>query len=187
MAWDLTWWGFQAWLPSYLLKARGFTLLHTGIVTALPFAAGFVGMLGSAYVSDRIGKRKPVLILVLLGNALFMLLTATATSSTLAVVFLTATGFFLPAIQGPFWSLPMDLLPSGVMGYSTGVINTGGQIAGIGAPVVIGTLIQLTGHYEAGFLFMAAAAVLAAALVAILKEPSARAARPSSSRGAGIG
>lgn len=170
MTWDVTWWGFQAWLPSYLLKVRGFTLIHTGITTALPFAAGFVGLLTSAYISDRIGRRKPVLVAVLLGNALFMLLTAMATNAAMAVVFLTATGFFLPAIQGPFWSLPMDLLPSRVMGYSAGFINTGGQIAGIGAPIAIGALIQLTGHYDAGFIFMATSAALSALLVITLRE-----------------
>jgi sugar phosphate permease len=170
MTWDVTWWGFSAWLPSYLLKARGFTLLHTGALTALPYAAGFVGLLVAAYVSDRSGKRKSVLVVVLLGNALFMLLTATAANATWAVIFLTAAGFFLPAVQGPFWSLPMDLLPSRVMGYSTGFINTGGQIAGIGSPIILGALIQFTGHYDAGFVFMAISAGLSAVLAATLRE-----------------
>ena len=100
----------------------------------------------------RTARRKPRLVLasVLLGNALFMLLTATAANATTAVVFLTATGFFLPAIHGPFWSLVMDLLPSRVIGSSSGFLNTGGQIAGITSPIIIGALIQLTGHYEAG-------------------------------------
>lgn len=179
MAWDVTWWGFQAWLPSYLLNVRGFTLVRTGAVTALPFAAGFLGVLISAYVSDRSRKRKSVLVAVLLGNALFMLLTATATNTTTAVIFLTATGFFLPAIQGPFWSLPMDLLPSRVMGYATGFINTGGQIAGIGSPIVIGALIELTGQYDAGFIFMAISAGVSALLVATLREPGGRASAPA--------
>jgi sugar phosphate permease len=170
MTWDVTWWGFQAWLPSYLLKARGFTLLKTGAVATMPFAAGFVGLLIAAFAADRIGRRKPVLVAVLLGNALFMILTATAPNRTAAVIFLTATGFFLPAIQGPFWSLPMDLLPSRVMGYSAGFINTGGQIAGVAAPIVIGALIQLTGRYDAGFLFMALSAALSCLLVVTLKE-----------------
>ncbi len=158
MAWDVTWWGFQAWLPSYLLKVRHFTLVNTGAVAGLPFAAGFVGLLIASYIADWTGKRKAVLVSVLLGNALFMLLTATAGSATMAVIFLSATGFFLPAIQGPFWSLAMDLLPSRVMGYSSGFINTGGQIAGIASPIVIGALIQFTGHYDAGFIFMALSA-----------------------------
>jgi sugar phosphate permease len=171
MTWDVTWWGFQAWLPSYLLKVRGFTLVKTGAVAALPFAAGFIGLLTSAYLADLTRKRKAILISVLLGNAFFMLLTATATTATSAVIFLTATGFFLPAIQGPFWSLSMDLLPSKVMGYSSGFINTGGQIAGIASPVVMGALIQLTGHYSAGFTFMAISAGLSALLVAMLRTP----------------
>src|SRR5581483_6834583 len=171
MTWDVTWWGFQAWLPSYLLRARNFTLVKTGAVATLPFAAGFIGLLIAAYISDRTGRRRPVLIWLLLGNAIFMLLTATAPNSTMAVIFLTATGFFLPAIQGPFWSLPMDLLPARVMGYSTGFINTGGQIAGICAPVVIGALIEITGQYDAGFIFMAGSAAVSALLVALLKEP----------------
>jgi sugar phosphate permease len=174
MTWDVTWWGFQAWLPSYLFNVRGFTLMRTGALTALPFAAGFAGVLLAGYVSDRTRRRKSVLVAVLLGNALFMLLAATTTSATSAVIFLTATGFFLPAIQGPFWSLPMDLLPSRVMGYATGFINTGGQIAGVGAPIVIGALIEQTGRYDAGFIFMALSAVLSALLVVTLRETGSR-------------
>ena len=169
MAWDATWWGFQAWLPSYLFD-RGFTLVKTGMAAALPYAAGFAGMLISAHVSDRLRNRRAVLITVLLGNAICMLLTSRAPSNALAVIFLTATGFFLPAIHGPFWSLPMDLLPSHVIGASAGFINTAGQIAGLASPVIIGALVQSTGAYEWAFLFMALSAALSAFLVMTLQE-----------------
>ena len=174
MTWDVTWWGFQAWLPSYLLKERGFTLLATGAVAGLPFAAGFIGIVAAGYISDRTRKPRWVLASVLVGNALFMLLTATAANATMAVVFLTATGFFLPAVHGPFWSLFMDLLPSRAIGSSSGFLNTGGQIAGIAAPVIIGALIELTGHYEAGFIFMALSAGVSALLTGVLKESKVR-------------
>ena len=173
MTWDVTWWGFQAWLPSYLF-GRGFTLIKTGAVATLPFAAGFVGLIVSAHISDRIGNRKLVLVPALVGNALCMLLIPAAPTTVWAVVALMAVGFFLPAIQGPFWSLPMDLLPAKVMGYSSGFINTGGQIAGVAAPVAIGALIELTGHYEAGFVLMSVSAAISALLVISLKEPGAR-------------
>jgi sugar phosphate permease len=83
-----------------LLKERGFTLIGTGAVAALPFAAGFIGILFAAYISDRTRRPRLVLASVLLGNALFMLLTATAGNATTAVVFLTATGFFLRRFTG---------------------------------------------------------------------------------------
>ncbi len=179
MTWDVTWWGFQAWLPSYLFRVKGFTLIKTGAVAGLPFAAGFIGLMISSHLSDWTRKRKPILIAILLGNALFMLLTAMAGSATSAVIFLTATGFFLPAIQGPFWSLVMDLLPARVMGYSSGFINTGGQIAGIASPVVMGALIQLTGRYDAGFIFMAISASVSALLVFTLNAAKVQASTPA--------
>jgi MFS family permease len=145
-------------------------LVKSGALSSLPFAAGFLGVLAAAYIADRTGKRRAVLAAVLLGNALFMLLTATAPNATLAVVFLTCTGFFLPSVQGPFWSLPMDMLPPRVMGYASGFINTGGQIAGVASPVVIGALIQWTGRYDAGFIFMAISAITSAILVGLLGE-----------------
>lgn len=168
MTWDFVWWGFQAWLPSYLLNARGFTLVRTGAITALPFAAGFVGLLIFSYFADRTGRPRTFLVAALAGSALFLVLTATASNAAWAIVFLTATGFFLPAIQGPFWALPMDMLPSSVMGYSAGFINTGGQIAGVVAPILIGSLIQRTRDYHAGFVAMALSAVLSAVLVLTL-------------------
>jgi len=172
LMWDVTWWGFQAWLPSYLLRVRGFTLVNTGLVLVLPYAAGFIGVLTCGYISDVSRKRKPVLIAVLLGNSIFMLLTATASNVKIAILFMTVTGFFLPAIQGPFWSLVMDTLPATVLGYSSGFINTGGQIAGVISPIIIGALIQRTGHYSAGFLFMAVSAALSAFLVLALPKPN---------------
>jgi len=63
------------------------------------------------------------------------------------------------------------MLPSDVMGYSSGFINTGGQIAGIISPILIGALIQLTHKYVAGFAFMSASAAISAILVALLKDP----------------
>ncbi|MHB1652757.1 MAG: MFS transporter [Desulfitobacteriaceae bacterium] len=171
MTWDVTWWGFLSWLPTYLYTARGFTLMKTGVIAALPFVAGLIGMLIAGYISDKIKRRKVVLIPVLLGDALFMLLTATAPNSTMAIIYLTATGFFLSSLYGPFWALPMDLLPARVMGYSSGFINFGGQIAGFTAPIIIGVLVQKTGNFAAGFVFMAIAATVSAIIVATLKEP----------------
>jgi len=168
MLWDVTWWGFGAWLPSYLFKVRGFSMAHTGWVTAMPYAAGFIGVSVAGWISDRTGRRKTVLAVVLVGIAVFLVLTAIAPNVTTAVICLTAAGFFLPAVHGPFWALPMDMLPSRVMGYAAGFVNTGGQIAGIASPIVIGALIQWTGSYYAGFIFMAISATISALLVATL-------------------
>lgn len=170
MTWDVTWWGFLSWLPTYLYSARGLTLTKTGLMTALPYVVGLAGMLLAGYLADKLKSRKAVMIPVLIGNAVFMTMMAFATSATSVVIALIGIGFFLPAMYGPFWSLPMDLLPSKVMGYAAGFINFGGQIAGFTAPIVIGALVQGSGHYVAGFVFMAVSAVVSLVLTVSLKE-----------------
>jgi Sugar phosphate permease len=170
MTWDTTWWGFLSWLPTYLYSARGFTLIKTGLLTSLPYLVGLIGMVLAGYIADRLHNRKIVIIPALLGNALFMVLTVFSPNVTTAIICLIGLGFFLPSVYGPFWSLPMDLLPSQVMGYAAGFINLGGQIAGFVAPIVIGYLVQSTGNYVAGFIFMAIAAVLSAIITMTLSE-----------------
>jgi MFS family permease len=170
--WDITWWGFISWVPSYLYSGRSFSLEKTGLLTSLPFAVGIIGMLGAGYAADRIAKRRTVIMVCLVGNATFLTLLAFAKSPAAAIACLVGVGFFLPAMYGPFWSLPMQLLPSSLMGAGAGLINFAGQIAGFVSPIVIGYTVGVTGTYTAGFLFLAAAAVTCLLITATLREPS---------------
>lgn len=170
--WDITWWGFISWVPSYLYSGRSFSLEKTGLFASLPFAVGIIGMLGAGYAADRIAKRRTVIMVCLVGNATFLTLLAFAKSPAAAIACLVGVGFFLPAMYGPFWSLPMQLLPSSLMGAGAGLINFAGQIAGFVSPIVIGYTVAVTGTYTAGFLFLAAAAVTCLLITATLREPS---------------
>src|SRR5215510_583030 len=50
-------WGLNAWLPTYLQKARGFDLLSTGFYSSLPFFLMIIGQFLFAWVSDVLGRR----------------------------------------------------------------------------------------------------------------------------------
>lgn len=177
--WDITWWGFISWVPSYLYSGRAFSLEKTGLLASLPFAVGIIGMLGAGYAADRIAKRRTVIMVCLVGNATFLALLAFAKSPAAAIACLIGVGFFLPAMYGPFWSLPMQLLPSSLMGAGAGLINFAGQLAGFISPIVIGWTIAVTGTYTAGFLFLAAAAVVCLMITASLREPSHEVPQPA--------
>ncbi|BBY19920.1 MFS transporter [Mycobacterium stomatepiae] len=170
--WDIAWWGFLSWVPSYLYSGRSFSLEKTGLLASLPFVVGIVGMLVAGYAADRIAKRRTVIMVCLAGNAAFLTLLAFANTPATAITCLIGVGFFLPAMYGPFWSLPMQLLPSSLMGAGAGLINFAGQIAGFVSPIVIGYTVGVTGTYTAGFLFLAAAAVTCFLITATLREPA---------------
>src|SRR5215475_9698571 len=93
---------FLAWLPSYLVDARGFTLLKVGIFASLPLFAGVIGDTVGGLATDWLLKktgnnkfaRRVVAITGLLGCAAFMFPAALTDDAYTAVYCLTAAMFF---------------------------------------------------------------------------------------------
>lgn len=165
---DITFWGFVSWLPSYLMKVRGFSLLQTGINGSIPFFVGTLGMLVGGYLSDRIkGQRKWMFIPNALIAGFFLYLTYTVPSADMAVAYQSVSAFFMFLAMAAFWGLVMDTIPPHIMGSSSGTVNFGGQVAGFISPFVMGYLIDTSkGSFDTAFVFLIAA-VVASAIVAL--------------------
>lgn len=165
---DITFWGFVSWLPSYLMKVRGFSVIKTGILGSLPFFVGTVGMLIGGYLSDRFkGYRKWLFIPNTLIAAGFLYLTYSVTSADWAVVFQCVSSLFMFLAFAAFWGLVIDAIPPVIMGASSGTVNFGGQVAGFISPFVMGYLIDTNqGSFDLAFMFLIVAAI-GSALVAL--------------------
>jgi len=164
---DITFWGFVSWLPSYLMKVRGFSLIKTGITGSIPFFVGTVGMLIGGYLSDRMkGQRKWMFIPNALIASFFLYMTYTVVSADMVVVYQSISAFFMFLAMSAFWGLVMDTIPAHIMGSSSGTVNFGGQVAGFISPFVMGYLIDKNnGSFDAAFIFLIVA-MLASVVVA---------------------
>ena len=165
---DITFWGFVSWLPSYLMKVRGFSLIKTGITGSIPFFVGTVGMLVGGYLSDRMkGQRKWMFIPNALIASFFLYMTYTVVSADMVVVYQSISAFFMFLAMSAFWGLVMDTIPAHIMGSSSGTVNFGGQVAGFISPFVMGYLIDVNnGSFDEAFIFLIVA-MLASAVVAL--------------------
>nr|WP_320147607.1 MFS transporter [uncultured Anaeromusa sp.] len=165
---DITFWGFVSWLPSYLMKVRGFSLIKTGITGSIPFFVGAVGTVVGGYLSDRIkGQRKWLFVPNALIAGFFLYLTYTVPSADMAVVYQSISSFFMFLAMAAFWGLVMDTIPTHIMGASSGTVNFGGQVAGFISPFVMGYLIDSSGgSFDTAFVFLIIAMV-ASAVVAL--------------------
>jgi sugar phosphate permease len=168
---DITFWGFVSWLPSYLMKIRGFSVIKTGILGSLPFFIGTIGMLAGGYLSDKFkGSRKWLFIPNTLIAAGFLYLTYSVTSAAWAVVFQCVSALFMFLAFAAFWGLVIDAIPPEIMGASSGTVNFGGQLAGFVSPILMGYLIDVNqGSFDMAFMFLIIAAV-GSALVALTVE-----------------
>jgi MFS family permease len=165
---NLAYWGFTTWLPTYLVKARGFSMVEMGVIASLPFFAGTIGVILGGRMSDtyfRTSRRTPIIVSQLL-SALLLYLTFTSASTTMLIVCQTSAGFFLMFFFGVFWALPMNTIPARYMGVTAGFVNMAGQIAAFTAPMVIGYLVGVSGGgFGSTFAFMIDALLLSCALV----------------------
>jgi MFS family permease len=166
-------WVYLTWMPSYLKESRGFDLKQLALFTALPLLAGVIGDTLGGVVSDRIFKitgrlrlaRCSVLVVGMGGSLAFLLPMVNTTSPLMAVMFLSASFFFLEITNPVLWTLPLDIAGK-YAGTAGGMMNTGFGVAGMVSPVVFGYLIGTTGSYTLPFTI--SAALLAVGIVAAL-------------------
>lgn len=161
---NVAFWGFNGWMPTYLSQERHINLKALGPLASVPYLCGFVGMV----VIGKLGAgalfhRRAALIAASYGlAALFLCVTFTAATVPRCLAGLSLAAFFLYGGFGPFWAVALDLTPDAIRGAFTGFVNLGGQIGGFAAPIAVGALVTRTKSFTDGFLLMTAALVLAA-------------------------
>ncbi len=166
MAFNVAFWGFLGWMPSYLSLSRHIELSHLGFDASLPYIAGFLGMLVFGWLGSGplYRYRAPLVAVGYLCAAAALYATYTAETVSGCVTGLSVAGFFLYGGFGPVWAIALDLTPPGARGAFSGFVNCGGQIGGFFAPIVVGYLVSFTGgSFTGGFLFMMAGLVIGAA------------------------
>jgi sugar phosphate permease len=143
---NMTNWGLSNWLPTYLLQARGFGVVRTGIFAAFPFLAGAVGYFLGGYLSDKYFRDRrqiPISVGLLIGGGLTYL-AAVAPTGEWAIAALVAVFLCLFTALGGIFTLPLVLVPSEAVAGVFGIVNTVGQIAAFLSPLLIGYLLNVT-------------------------------------------
>jgi len=165
-------WGFLSWVPNYLREDRHIPLVKSGMVGALPYFAGFVGMMLAGYLGSSVfANRRPVLVaacyLLAAGGLLIAL---TAGSVFVCLCGLCFCGFFLYGGFGPFWAVAIDLAPPNARGVFTGSVNCCGQIGAFGSQIIIGFLADRMKSFSGAILFMTGALICSAMVMLALQR-----------------
>ncbi|MEI7671577.1 MAG: MFS transporter, partial [Deltaproteobacteria bacterium] len=147
-----TWWLFLNWLPTYLVQARGYTIIKMGFYASLPWLAALISSNMAGWISDGLVRRglstgKARRALIYGGGpamALCLWLSTQAGNAEMAVGLITATIFLAGLTLPAYWSLPMDM-NVGKTGLITGMMNTGSALAAIVAPGMTGYIAMWFG------------------------------------------
>jgi sugar phosphate permease len=156
-------WGLNSWLPSYLIKVRGFDPRQTSLYSFLPFFMMFLGEVGAAALSDRIGRRAIICLGGLFSAGVAMYAVSVVSDAQTAALLIAVSAFFWGSALPPLFALSLQILPARAVASGVGVFNGIGNIVGALSPVAIGALIAHTGSFDAGLMVLVGATILGSA------------------------
>jgi ACS family tartrate transporter-like MFS transporter len=163
--------GVAFFLPT-IVKGFGVSNFQTGLLAALPFVFGAIGMVLLGRNSDRTLKRKEhvcfamILAAVGVGGAgLF-----SAPFMVLGLLCLGQIG--VSAMPPLFWPIPSAFLTGTSAAAGIAAINSLGNLSGFGGPYIMGYLRDLTGNFTAGLIVLGGCALAGGIVIMMVRADS---------------
>jgi ACS family tartrate transporter-like MFS transporter len=159
--------GLSFFLPQ-IVKAFGVSNVAAGLITAVPYLVGAIGMILWGMHSDRVGERKWHAVVALLAIIVGLGLASTTTDPTIKMLFLCVAGFGFFAVLPVFWTLPTAFLSGAGAASGIAAVNSIGNLGGYFGPQAFGLLRDHTGSDVAGLIFLAGCAFIGMLIVLLL-------------------
>ncbi|WP_407575200.1 MFS transporter [Raoultella terrigena] len=159
------------WLPYYLQSERGIAGSETGFITSLVAWISIPGALLFSSLSDRLGKRKPLILLLVPVAILSMLSIIWMPNMTGVIVALCVYGLVGKLALDPVLvALVADSVDENNYSSAFGLFNFIGMSSSILAPVIAGAARDMTGSLASSFYVSAALLVVGLVGMLFLKE-----------------
>lgn len=163
-AYNIGYWGYVGWMPTYLVSAHGIDIKKLGLLGSIPYACGVAGLLLTGWLgSGPLYRFRPHLLAasyVVAAAALTIAFRADHLPVTMAGLSLAA--FCLFGGLSLFSAIVLEFAPADRRGTYAGIVATAGQLGGIIAPALIGRMVTQSGNFGTGFALMIGAFLIAA-------------------------
>ncbi|MBD2309604.1 MFS transporter [Chroococcidiopsis sp. FACHB-1243] len=161
--------GMLNWLPTYFNRAKGIDFERLGYPLAIVFTAGIIGIALMAYLGDKLQRRA---LLASIGFAIagvFVYIASNANVLWLLILCFAIAVFFQSAYGAQEYALVQRLLPSNRVGAGTGLYNGLSILfGGVGGSLIPGSIVAVTGSFDAAIFSIVVGALLAAFVMLVL-------------------
>lgn len=163
----------MAWLPTYLLVVKQFSLVDMGIIASAPWIGAVIGNLLGGVLSDKLlkGRRKPGMMISALTTTVMMALIVLIPGGALYYGFMFfITGVLLCVGYSNYMSYPMGVVTKDKFPLAVAIVNMCGQFGGAAAPLVVGIILDTYG-WNMSFVFLGIISLLTFFILFSMTEP----------------
>jgi MFS transporter, ACS family, hexuronate transporter len=172
---DPVWWLYLFWVPDFLHKTHGITLLTIGVPLVTIYLAADIGSVGGGWLSSSLIRRgwtvnasRKTAMLVCASCAVPMLFAAHASRLWVAVALLCLATAAHQGWSANLFTLSSDMFPRNAVASVIGIVGTIGAIGGMLIAEAVGFVLQRTGSYTLIFAFAACAYLVALGLIHLI-------------------
>jgi len=151
--------GITFFLPQ-IVKGLGHSNFMTGMLTAIPYTVGVLGLLAFGYSSDRLMERRRHLITAATVGGIGFLLAAWAGNSYWALAAMCIATIGTYGSRPTMWPMPSQFLTGASAAVGIALINSIGNLGGYVGPFVVGWIRDSTKSFEMAVYFLAACAFM---------------------------
>ena len=163
---------FLTWLPGYLQAEKGFTVMESGLYTAIPYFGAAVLAILIGALSDRLltpiaiaaGKRRFVIGAVLLASSTILLVPMLDSTWSILLAITISLACCASAIALDL-SLINDLVQAeSDVGTAAGFVTAVGNFFGLAAPILTGYVVASSGSFAMAFVVVGILLIVGAVL-----------------------
>jgi MFS family permease len=160
------------WLPLYLKDSRGLSVLNTGGYLLVIILGSFAGYLVSAYLADRLGRKRTLILFAGFSFLTVWLYTSLPMGNSAVLILGFPLGFFASGSFSPMGAFFTELFPTVVRGSGQGFAYNSGRGVGALFPTLVGYLSNHIPLGQAIAVFSLAAYALM--VLGVLRLPETR-------------
>ena len=128
------------WLPTYLKSSRGLSVINTGGYLGVIIGGSFAGYIYGAYLTDRLGRKKTLLVYAACCAVTVMAYTFLPIGNSVMLVLGFPLGFFASGAFSPLGAFFTELFPNRLRGSGQGFSYNAGRGLGAVFPTLVGFL-----------------------------------------------
>jgi ACS family tartrate transporter-like MFS transporter len=170
--------GIVFFLPQ-IVKGFGQSNVMTGLLTAIPYTIGVLGLLAWGWSSDRHHERRWHLAAAMAVAAVGLFGVAWLGQSYWALAAMSVATIGLYGSRPCFWPMPSMFLTGAAAAGGIALINSLGNLGGYVGPFIVGWIKDSTKSFEMGLYFLAACALASAVITAFAARTGDAGPRPS--------